>query len=201
MFFRSLFPDNLVDATFRSVSVFSHSSYSHLHIFVQSKICMTFMNGTGNASQRVDPDIVMKLSPDQRVGLHEIPNEVVSNGMNIMGLVLFSVALGVVISVMGEDGRPLKQFFKSLEGASMRLISLVIWYVFLIDVQSTIVYSKVFTDGNYISHCGTNCLDVRSGQRTSSSHGLYDYCVDRTRDTRFDCVTTSDARHRSTVDI
>ncbi len=95
---------------------------------------------------------------EERIGLQEIPNEIVSNGMNIMGLVLFSVSLGIVISVMGEEGRPLKQFFKSLEGASMRLISLVIWFVHY-QLFLILPVFKVFTDWHHISNRSTNCLD------------------------------------------
>lgn len=47
--------------------------------------------------------------------------------MNILGLVTFSVAMGITISMIGEEGQPLKLFFKSLEAVSMKLISLVIW--------------------------------------------------------------------------
>ncbi len=67
------------------------------------------------------------LSAD-RAKLVEIPSTKVNDGMNILGVVMFSVALGITISRMGEvDGGPLKRFFKSLEGASMKLIALVIW--------------------------------------------------------------------------
>ncbi|KAJ1365317.1 putative sodium-dependent excitatory amino acid transporter glt-4 [Parelaphostrongylus tenuis] len=63
-----------------------------------------------------------------------------SDGMNILGLVMFSVALGITIGYIGEEGVPLKAFFKSLEAVSMKLISLVIWYspigiTFLIAAQ------------------------------------------------------------------
>ena len=47
--------------------------------------------------------------------------------MNILGLVTFSVALGITIGYIGEEGNAMKAFFKSLEAVSMKLISLVIW--------------------------------------------------------------------------
>ncbi|VDM78329.1 unnamed protein product [Strongylus vulgaris] len=77
---------------------------------------------------------------EARLVFTEIPEKVTSDGMNILGLVMFSVALGITISWIGEEGLALKAFFKSLEAVSMKLISLVIWYspvgiTFLIAAQ------------------------------------------------------------------
>ncbi|PIO76606.1 excitatory amino acid transporter 1 family protein [Teladorsagia circumcincta] len=104
---RSLFPENLMEATFRS-----------------HKVCMKFLNG----SQQMNPDVVLKMSTEERAAFTELPERVTSDGMNILGLVMFSVALGITIGWIGEEGNALKAFFKSLETVSMKLISLVIWY-------------------------------------------------------------------------
>ena len=56
----------------------------------------------------------------------ETPEKVVSDGMNIMGLVVFSVALGATIGFVGEEGKGLKEFFKSLEAVSMKMLGVVI---------------------------------------------------------------------------
>ncbi len=64
---------------------------------------------------------------DNRSLLDEIPFTRTNSGMNILGLVMFSVIFGIIISIMGQDGVPLQKFFSSLEGAMMKLISLVIW--------------------------------------------------------------------------
>ncbi|KJH41846.1 excitatory amino acid transporter 1 family protein [Dictyocaulus viviparus] len=116
---RSLFPENLIEATFRS-----------------HKLCMKFFNGT----QSINPDHVLKMHPEDRATFTELPERMSSDGMNILGLVMFSVALGITIGMIGEEGIPLKAFFKSLETVSMKLISLVIWYspigiTFLIAAQ------------------------------------------------------------------
>ncbi|CAJ0610500.1 unnamed protein product [Cylicocyclus nassatus] len=116
---RALFPENLIEATFRS-----------------HKVCMKFLNG----SESVNPDYVLKMSPEARAVFTELPEKITSDGMNILGLVMFSVAFGITISWIGEEGLALKAFFKSLEAVSMKLISLVIWYspigiTFLIAAQ------------------------------------------------------------------
>ncbi|VDD87527.1 unnamed protein product [Enterobius vermicularis] len=69
-----------------------------------------------------------------------MPTVLRSDGTNILGLVMFSVSMGIAISVVGDDGLPLKAFFKSFEAVSMKLIALVIWFspvgvLFLITAQ------------------------------------------------------------------
>ena len=48
-------------------------------------------------------------------------------GMNILGIVVFSIFFGAVISTMGPDGKPLADFFESLHQATMKITMLVIW--------------------------------------------------------------------------
>ena len=50
-----------------------------------------------------------------------------SDGMNILGIVVFSVFLGAVIASMGNAGKPLLDFFEALHVATMKLTMLVIW--------------------------------------------------------------------------
>jgi len=50
---------------------------------------------------------------------------------NILGLVVFSVATGVAISLCGEEGKPLLAFFKSVSAVMMRLTS---WIVHLAPI-------------------------------------------------------------------
>lgn len=50
------------------------------------------------------------------------------NGSNIIGLIVFSIALGVVIRKLNEDGHPLLHFFRSLLKAVMMLVSAMMWY-------------------------------------------------------------------------
>ena len=51
------------------------------------------------------------------------------DGMNILGLIVFSIALGIVLSAMGEQGKPLIALFDCLNEATMRLVQIVMWYV------------------------------------------------------------------------
>lgn len=46
---------------------------------------------------------------------------------NVLGLVMFSIALGVTIGKLREKGQPLQDFFVTLSEAMMIITSWVIW--------------------------------------------------------------------------
>ncbi|RVE41226.1 hypothetical protein evm_014123 [Chilo suppressalis] len=49
------------------------------------------------------------------------------SGSNVLGLVCFSVVLGITLGKMGEKGRPLQNFFHSFSEAMMIITGWVIW--------------------------------------------------------------------------
>ena len=49
------------------------------------------------------------------------------DGMNVLGMVVFSIFLGTIIGRMGPRGRPLVDLFDCICEATMKLVSLVIW--------------------------------------------------------------------------
>ncbi|XP_033738552.1 excitatory amino acid transporter 1-like [Pecten maximus] len=49
-------------------------------------------------------------------------------GMNVLGLVVFSIFFGIIIGRLGKKGQPLVALFESLCEATMVLVKLVIWY-------------------------------------------------------------------------
>ncbi|KRY79218.1 putative sodium-dependent excitatory amino acid transporter glt-4, partial [Trichinella pseudospiralis] len=110
---RNLFPENLIEACFQSV-----------------KTCMTFSNAssTKNGTYKIPTEIVMQLSQEEKDLLLEAPQTRLGKGMNILGLIFFSVVFGLFISLQEEEGEPLRDFFKSLESVMMKMIAVVIWY-------------------------------------------------------------------------
>nr|5LLM_A Chain A, Excitatory amino acid transporter 1,Neutral amino acid transporter B(0),Excitatory amino acid transporter 1 [Homo sapiens]5MJU_A Chain A, Excitatory amino acid transporter 1,Neutral amino acid transporter B(0),Excitatory amino acid transporter 1 [Homo sapiens]7AWM_A Chain A, Excitatory amino acid transporter 1,Neutral amino acid transporter B(0),Excitatory amino acid transporter 1 [Homo sapiens]7AWN_A Chain A, Excitatory amino acid transporter 1,Neutral amino acid transporter B(0),Ex len=49
-------------------------------------------------------------------------------GMNILGLVVFSMVFGFALGKMGEQGQLLVDFFNSLNEATMKLVAIIMWY-------------------------------------------------------------------------
>ncbi|XP_037537294.1 excitatory amino acid transporter 1-like [Nematolebias whitei] len=58
----------------------------------------------------------------------KIPKAGTSDGINILGLLVFSFAFGLILSHMESKGKPLKDFFICLNEAIMLLVNMVIWY-------------------------------------------------------------------------
>ena len=52
-----------------------------------------------------------------------------SDGVNVLGLIVFCVAFGLVIGKMGDRGRILLEFFDALNEATMKLVQIIMWYV------------------------------------------------------------------------
>ncbi|XP_004609234.2 neutral amino acid transporter A [Sorex araneus] len=61
---------------------------------------------------------------------HEkIPIGTEIEGMNILGLVLFALVLGVALKKLGSEGEELIRFFNAFNEATMVLVSWIMWYV------------------------------------------------------------------------
>ncbi|NXN12253.1 SATT protein, partial [Indicator maculatus] len=59
----------------------------------------------------------------------QVPVGTEIEGMNILGLVLFALVLGVALKKLGPEGEDLIRFFNSFNEATMVLVSWIMWYV------------------------------------------------------------------------
>ncbi|AWP03798.1 putative excitatory amino acid transporter 1-like [Scophthalmus maximus] len=57
-----------------------------------------------------------------------VPTAGTSDGVNMLGLLVVSVAFGLTLGSMETRGRPLRDFFDCLNKAVMHLVNIVIWY-------------------------------------------------------------------------
>uniref|UniRef100_A0A8C6WL22 Amino acid transporter n=1 Tax=Neogobius melanostomus TaxID=47308 RepID=A0A8C6WL22_9GOBI len=74
-------------------------------------------------------DSIFSLNGSQEISREElIPVLGRVNGINALGLVVFSMAFGLIIGSMREQGQPLKDFFDCLNEAIMRLVAIIMWY-------------------------------------------------------------------------
>uniref|UniRef100_A0A3Q1M8M2 Amino acid transporter n=1 Tax=Bos taurus TaxID=9913 RepID=A0A3Q1M8M2_BOVIN len=64
-----------------------------------------------------------------KVTIEKIPIGTEIEGMNILGLVLFALVLGVALKKLGSEGEELIRFFNAFNEATMVLVSWIMWYV------------------------------------------------------------------------
>uniref|UniRef100_A0A8C7XBI1 Amino acid transporter n=1 Tax=Oryzias sinensis TaxID=183150 RepID=A0A8C7XBI1_9TELE len=123
---RNMFPANLVQATFQQVScklipkptvaqTLDETTTRRVYIYgIQDD------NGTDIQNFSLDltppPDVIVKTSPGT------------SEGMNVLGIVIFSATMGIMLGRMGPNGSALVNFCQSLNEAVLKIVAIVIWY-------------------------------------------------------------------------
>lgn len=50
-----------------------------------------------------------------------------SDGINVLGLIIFCLVFGLVIGKMGEKGQILVDFFNALNEATMKIVQIIMW--------------------------------------------------------------------------
>ncbi|MBN3317127.1 EAA1 protein, partial [Atractosteus spatula] len=120
---RNMFPPNLVEACFKQ--------YKTLYTKrVYKKNITTAMNLTEVANVTESPTLANLTGfLQETITVEEtIPVPGSSNGVNALGLVVFSMCFGLVIGNMKQKGQALREFFDCLNEAIMRLVAIIIWY-------------------------------------------------------------------------
>ncbi|XP_056019959.1 excitatory amino acid transporter 1-like isoform X2 [Ostrea edulis] len=119
---RNCFPDNLIASAFQKqvTTVGNKTVKLKTGSNVTGTMTTMAMNLTGNMTGENSTDVTSMVVDTLSVTK--------ASGMNILGIVVFSLFLGGVLSKMGEDGAPLVKFFECLHIATMKLVTLVIWY-------------------------------------------------------------------------
>lgn len=93
----------------------------NIHLGPDEEITAVRFNGTVN---------ITTIRKEIHTGSDTVPAGMMSTGgMNIIGLSLFSIVLGIVLARLREKGRPLIQFFSALNEAVMVIVHFVMWYV------------------------------------------------------------------------
>uniref|UniRef100_A0A3Q3B4J2 Amino acid transporter n=1 Tax=Kryptolebias marmoratus TaxID=37003 RepID=A0A3Q3B4J2_KRYMA len=71
-------------------------------------------------------NFALDLTPPPDVLIHT--REGTSDGMNVLGIVIFSATMGIMLGRMGPNGSALVNFCQSLNEAVLRIVAIVIWY-------------------------------------------------------------------------
>ena len=122
-FFRNLFPDNLFVAMFRQ----AQTSYND-EVVTSWRDCLEQYNETfTNCSAAVE--MVESLELDCRNATKSLRSVSVGtrDGMNILGIIVFSITFSIFLSRMGERGRGIVEAIATLNEVIMSIVRLVMW--------------------------------------------------------------------------
>ncbi|KAJ8408283.1 hypothetical protein AAFF_G00256970 [Aldrovandia affinis] len=121
---RNMFPPNLVEACFKQYkTVYSKRIYKR-NVTIALNLTEA-VNGT-EAALPANGSTVLETVLET---LEEtVPMSGSSNGVNALGLVVFSMCFGLVVGNMKQQGQALREFFNCLNEAIMRLVAIIIWY-------------------------------------------------------------------------
>ncbi|XP_072461899.1 excitatory amino acid transporter 1 isoform X1 [Notamacropus eugenii] len=114
---RNMFPPNLVEACFKQFKTNYEKKSFKVPMSPNETILTSVINNVSEAMETLT-HIKEEMVP--------VPGAV--NGVNALGLVVFSICFGLVIGNMKEQGQALRDFFDSLNEAIMRLVAVIMWY-------------------------------------------------------------------------
>ncbi|XP_054665664.1 uncharacterized protein LOC129199355 [Grus americana] len=118
-FNRNMFPENLVQACFQQYKTKREKIEATTGVdkngstFTEEPVTTAT---TAEASQN-------KTQEYKIVGIY-------SDGINVLGLIVFCLVFGMVIGKMGEKGQVLVDFFNALNEATMRIVQIIMWNMF-----------------------------------------------------------------------
>ncbi|XP_030061848.1 excitatory amino acid transporter 5 isoform X3 [Microcaecilia unicolor] len=124
---RNMFPANLVEATFKqyrtkSVPVLKPNNPSSSDVTSNRVMIYGIQDENGLNIQNVSLDI----TPAPVVIYRSEPSA--SEGMNVLGIVIFSATMGIMLGRMGESGVPVVSFCQCLNESVMKIVAVAIWY-------------------------------------------------------------------------
>lgn len=91
------------------------------------------------------------------------------SGTNVLGLIVFCIALGTIIGRMGESGKPLLDFFTALSDAMMLITKVVVWWVSILLRAPITITVRVLWAGRLVGEINkiTTRLKTQRGSRTN----------------------------------
>uniref|UniRef100_A0A8D2LBF0 Amino acid transporter n=1 Tax=Varanus komodoensis TaxID=61221 RepID=A0A8D2LBF0_VARKO len=133
----NMFPPNLVEACFRQVRLPVQSGPGPAP---PPELLPRNSSGPGNST--LAPSLLLENAtavwhnvtqalgslPEVLSFEEVIPGPGSVNGVNALGLVVFSVCFGLVVGSMKQRGQALREFFDCLNEAILRLVAIIIWY-------------------------------------------------------------------------
>ncbi|KPP70203.1 excitatory amino acid transporter 5-like [Scleropages formosus] len=128
---RNMFPANLVQATFqqyrtRSVPIMKTPKPTISQSLTESTTRRALIYGIQDDNGTDIQNFSLDLTPPPEVIFRTLPGT--SEGMNVLGIVIFSATMGIMLGRMGPNGSALVNFCQSLNEAVLKIVAIVIWY-------------------------------------------------------------------------
>ncbi|KAK6313833.1 hypothetical protein J4Q44_G00152920 [Coregonus suidteri] len=128
---RNMFPANLVQATFqqyrtRSVPIMKTPKATVSQSLSESTTRRALIYGIQDDNGTEFQNFSLDLTPPPDVYFKTLPGT--SDGMNVLGIVIFSATMGIMLGRMGPNGSALVNFCQSLNEAVLKIVAIVIWY-------------------------------------------------------------------------
>uniref|UniRef100_A0AAQ4QN71 Amino acid transporter n=1 Tax=Gasterosteus aculeatus aculeatus TaxID=481459 RepID=A0AAQ4QN71_GASAC len=121
---RNMFPPNLVEACFKQYKTVYKKTVRIRNVTVT----LNLTDSLNMTESDLSVNLSRVLHTIQETVEETVPASGSSNGVNALGLVVFSMCFGLVVGSMKQQGQALRDFFDCLNEAIMRLVSIIIWY-------------------------------------------------------------------------
>uniref|UniRef100_A0A8D0HBB9 Amino acid transporter n=1 Tax=Sphenodon punctatus TaxID=8508 RepID=A0A8D0HBB9_SPHPU len=123
---RNMFPANLVEATFKQYRTKS------IPIVISNKAASErtarriIIYGVQDENGSNVQNFALDITPPPEVIYKSEPGT--SDGMNVLGIVIFSATMGIMLGRMGNSGVPLVSFCQCLNESVMKIVAVSVWY-------------------------------------------------------------------------
>ncbi|XP_004699469.1 excitatory amino acid transporter 5 [Echinops telfairi] len=124
---RNMFPANLVEATFKQYRTKTTPVVKSPKVAAGEappRRVLIYEVQEENSS-RVQ-NFALDLTPPPEVIYKSEPGT--SEGMNVLGIVIFSATMGIMLGRMGDSGAPLVSFCQCLNESVMKMVAVAVWY-------------------------------------------------------------------------
>ncbi|XP_065528622.1 excitatory amino acid transporter 5 [Lathamus discolor] len=123
---RNMFPANLVEATFKQYRTKSIPIIKSSKASSESTTRRIIIYGVQDENGSNVQNFALDITPPPEVIYKSEPGT--SDGMNVLGIVIFSATMGIMLGRMGNSGVPLVSFCQCLNESVMKIVAVAVWY-------------------------------------------------------------------------
>ncbi|KAB0387053.1 hypothetical protein FD755_002009 [Muntiacus reevesi] len=124
---RNMFPANLVEATFKQYRTKTTPVIKSPKVASEEAPSRRILiYGVQEENGSHVQNFALDLTPPPEVVYKSEPGT--SDGMNVLGIVIFSATMGIMLGRMGDSGAPLVSFCQCLNESVMKIVAVAVWY-------------------------------------------------------------------------